>query len=67
MKLKLFGLVWDIKPVFAFLWLMVVAGIVIAMIKSMMDDNIVLVFVFFTLGMLWTYITNTLVENGILE
>lgn len=64
MNFKLFGLIWDFKPVFIFVWFMVLLVLLCVFLVGAFDDNIVLAMAGFFACMLWAYITNTLASNG---
>jgi len=67
MDIKLFGLKWDLKPVFVFMWLSVALALFSGFLVYALDDRPVEA-ILCSLGVfLWAYITSTLEANGLLK
>lgn len=66
MNIKLFGLVWNLKPILVFFWMVLAVVLCIGMLVAFGEDRVGLGLVFCAASVLWSYITSTLAENGVL-
>jgi len=67
MKFKIFGLVWDLKPILMFLWGSIVLILCSGFLASAFTNDLVNALLFFFGSMVWVYITNTVEDNKKLE
>jgi len=64
MKYKLFGMSWDLKPVFIFIWLCIMIALFCGFLVYAFEDKPI-VAIAYSLGcFLWAYINHTLEANG---